>query len=193
MLNFMSDPSSDTLLRRWQASGDRQALEQLLRLELPRLRDRLARNDQSLVGASVGATDAAQEAAHRLLEREDDLKFDGVGPLRSFLWTTARHYLIDRFRRRKRREELDEPDLVQDARHATALPSDIDPARELFIALRTLSFADREIIEMVYMREHTIESAAKELGVAKDAARMRLARAQDRLREIISMRARAAK
>ncbi len=189
----MTAPSSDTLLRRWQLDGDRRALDQLLRLELPKLRARIDRGDQSMLGASVGATDAAQEAAHRLLEREPDLRFEGVGPLRSFLWTTARHYLIDRFRRRKRREELDEPELIQDERHATSLPSDIDPSRELFIALRSLSFADREIIEMVYMNEHTIESAAKELDIAKDAARMRLARAQDRLREIVSLRARAAK
>jgi RNA polymerase sigma factor (sigma-70 family) len=189
----MTAPSSDTLLRRWQGDGDRQALEQLLRIELPRLRDRLARNDQSLVGASVGATDAAQEAAHRLLDREEDLKFEGVGPLRSFLWTTARHYLIDRFRRRRRREELEEPDKLLDKDSGVSLPSDIDPQRELFVALRSLSFPDREIIEMVYMREHTIESAAKELSIAKDAARMRLARAQDRLREIIALRARAAK
>ncbi len=189
----MSDPSSDTLLRRWQADGDRKALEELLRLELPRLRERLARNDQSLVGASVGATDAAQEAAHRLIEREEDLKFEGVGPLRSFLWTTARHYLIDRFRRRRRREELESPDELHDKDSTSvSLPADVDPQKELFAALRRLSSSDREIIEFVYLHEHTVDEAAKELGVAKDAARMRLARAQDRLREIIAIRARAA-
>lgn len=186
----MSAPSSDTLLRRWQIDGDRQALDQLLRLELPKLHARIDRGDQSLLGASVGATDAAQEAAHRLIEREANLSFEGVAPLRSYLWTTARRFLIDRFRRRRRREELEEPDLLQDERSVARL-GELDPTRELLAALRTLSFADREIIELVYIHDHTLESAAKELDIAKDAARMRLARAQDRLREVIALRARA--
>lgn len=187
----MSAPSSDSLLRRWQVDGDRHALDQLLREELPKLRARIQSGDPGLLGASVGATDAAQEAAHRLIEREEDLSFEGVAPLRSFLWTTARHYLIDRFRRRRRREPLEDPELIQDERSVARSDVDTDSAIEVLAALRRLSFADREIIELVYIHQHTLESAAKELGIAKDAARMRLARAQERMRDVIALRARA--
>lgn len=187
----MNSPSSESLLQRWQASGDPRALGELLRAELPRLRRRLRADDAGLLGTSVGATDAAQEAAHRLIERESELSFHGIAPLRAFLWTTARRYLIDRFRRRQRRRPLEEPELVVDARDASQDARDPAGIAEIWNAMRALAFGDREILELVYVHQRSLEEAAGELGIQKSAARMRLSRAEERLRDLLEVRKRA--
>ncbi|MFN0244554.1 MAG: RNA polymerase sigma factor [Planctomycetota bacterium] len=187
----MDSHSSDSLLRRWQVDGDPRALGELLRTELPKLRRRLRVDDAGLLGTSVGATDAAQEAAHRLIERESELSFHGIAPLRAFLWTTARRYLIDRFRRRQRRRPLEEPELVVDARDASHEERDPAGIAEIWSAMRALAFGDREILELVYVHQRSLEEAAGELGIQKSAARMRLSRAEERLRDLLEVRKRA--
>jgi RNA polymerase sigma-70 factor, ECF subfamily len=184
----MSQPTPETLLQRWQADGDRRALDLLLRLELPRLRDRLAHENPSLLGPSVGATDAANEAVQRLLEREDEVHFDAAPPLRSYLLQSARRFLIDRFRRRRRRAELPEPEALPDDTPAFVTESS-EAAAEVLAALREVSWNDREILGLVYLHQLPVAKAAAEIGISADAAHMRLTRARRNLRAVMERRA----
>jgi RNA polymerase sigma-70 factor (ECF subfamily) len=186
----MSDPSSDSLLHRWQQDGDRHALDRLLQTELPRLREQLRRENPSLLGPSVGPTDAANEAVQRLLEREEEVHFESAPPLRSYLLQSARRFLIDRFRRRRRRTELVEPEELEDHDTPARAAESADAAAEVLAAFRGVSWRDREILGLVYLHQLSVAEAAAEIGITPEAAHMRLSRARASLREVLERRAR---
>lgn len=184
----MPDPSSETLLRRWQTEGDRRALDLLLRAELPRLRDRLSRENPALLGPSVGATDAANEAVSRMLEREGEVHFESAPPLRSYLLQSARRFLIDRFRRRSRRSEIEEPDAIADQGTPDFVTESSEAAAEVIAAFKGVSWRDREILGLVYLHQVPVAEAAEEIGISVEAAHMRLSRARKNLRTVIERR-----
>lgn len=185
----MADTStSEALLFGQLQEGDTSALEKLLRVELPRLRDRIAREQHSQLGASLGATDVAQEAAARLLARKDELEFKDAAPMRAYLWRSAVNYIVDRLRRRRSRDTHGEPPDIAETHMMTARTlraGDDENYGELFSAVRRLSWQDREIIDLVYLHGRSIKDAAKELGLAPDAARMRLNRALAKLKTLL--------
>jgi RNA polymerase sigma-70 factor (ECF subfamily) len=186
----MTDPTSETLLRRWQQDGDRAALDLLLQAELPRLHERLSRENPSLLGPSVGATDAANEAVQRLLEREEEVHFESAPPLRSYLLQSARRFLIDRFRRRRRRTELEQPEEIEDQGTPQHGAESADATAEVLAAFRGVSWRDREILGLVYLHQLPVAEAAAEIGITPEAAHMRLSRARASLREVLERRAR---
>jgi len=53
----------------------------------------------------------------------------------------------------------------------------------LNVVMNLLRDEDREVLELVYFRHLDVESAAKELGLQRGAAEMRLSRARRRLAE----------
>lgn len=183
-----SEPSTDPLLERWQQGGDPRALDELLRRELPRLHARLERDGRGLAGPSVSATDAVQEAARKLVEGGETLSFESPARLRAFLWTSARNFLLDRLRRRRRKRLLEEPQLLA---QAPAEEGSEEATCEVLAALRTLEFAQREVLELAYLHGLDLAALGRELGISADAARMRLARARERLREACEARRRA--
>ena len=63
-----ADPAE--LLDRWQSNGDVEALDQLLQQEVRVLRAVIRRRAGTMLGASAGSMDLAQEAVMRLLRQE---------------------------------------------------------------------------------------------------------------------------
>ena len=185
--NMTGTSTSDALLfERWR-EGDKQALEDLLRVELPRLRDRIKREQRSQLGASLGATDVAQEVGARMIARQNELEFKAREPMRAYLWRSAVNFVLDRLRRRRKRSDMPDPSEVAEARMMTARTVNRleEDHGELFNAVQRLSFNDRAIVELVYLHGRSIKDAGRELGIAPDAARMRLNRALAKLRILI--------
>ena len=182
LASSMGTTSSDGHLRRWQQDGDRTALDELLERELPRMRAMLGREEPGLGGGSAGATDALQEAALRVVERESELRFRAAAPLRAFMLATARRFLVDRFRRRARKQPLEHPSLVLERAREEA---HAQPVEDVLAALKRLDFSQREVLELTYLHGMELAELGRELGISPDAARMRLARAKARLRELL--------
>src|SRR5687768_13638037 len=94
-----TEAALDQLLRRWQTSGDREALDQLLRSEVTALKARIRAHGYRSLGADVSVSDVAQEAVMRWLRVETPPRFDTPQALRAYLWKAAWHLLAERLRR----------------------------------------------------------------------------------------------
>lgn len=182
----MSPDSRSTLLQRWQEEQDRDALDLLLREELEALKHALRDRATSISSATLD--DVAQEVAMRFL-RAAPRGFEHPAALRSYLWTAARHALIDRLRERRlvplelgaddsARFQLDPLTTGSLGRVERA-----DLASALELALNLMRPADQEVLRLVYLRGRSIDEAARELGIERDVANTRLVRARVRLAE----------
>jgi RNA polymerase sigma factor (sigma-70 family) len=180
-----SDPRAP-LLRRWQESDDREALDALLRLEVSALRDQIRMRGKSLLGTSVTATDVAHEAVLRLLSLEETPNFDDPGKLSGYLWTTAWRLLLQRLRKPARTVGRMDPtdSAIADASWFAApgsaeRPSDAEIAVE--VAMNLMGEEDRAALQLVYFDEVDRPAAASRLGLSADAFNMRLVRARRKL------------
>lgn len=95
-------PTDDELARRSQ-TGDREALDQLLR----RHHERIFALCRRLTGNQADALDAAQEALITIARRID--RFDGRSSFGTWAYRVATNACLDELRRRKRRPEPFDP------------------------------------------------------------------------------------
>jgi len=91
-------------------SGEQGPTDSLLHSELSRLRAHLERHHGELGGPSASMGDVAQEAAARVLEKKEELRFESRGAFRAYLLRTAKRILVDRWRRRDRKQPLEAMD-----------------------------------------------------------------------------------
>jgi RNA polymerase sigma factor (sigma-70 family) len=178
------DDPSLALLARWQASGDREALDQLLRIEVSILKARVRSRGGDLAHASNSVSDVAQEAVLRLLRVEPAPRFEATEALRAYLWLSAWRLLLGRLRRPEAglaRLEAGESARLDRALSISGGHSEVDEKdRNLSLAftVELLDEDDRTILHLVYFRDLGIDGAARELGISYDAARTRVARAR---------------
>lgn len=174
-------------LERWQQQGDADALDALLRIEVETLARRLRARARGMLGASVSASDLAQEAALRMLRLEEPPEFASERELRAYLWKAAWHLLVNRLElRRGRTLEGDASRVIDVELQTSGGLSSVergDQAIALGVVLNLLKPEDREVLEAVYFRHEPIEDLARRLGVARGAVDMRLSRARQRLAE----------
>ncbi len=181
--------SQEQQLRRWQDSGDPDALDELLRTEVKILAGALRRRGRDALRPSASASDLAQEAIYRMLRLEDPPRFEHPKQLRAYLWNAAWRLLVNRMRSRKQ-------DVVPLDHAATAELDSVlkttggmrdleksEHADALNVVIHLLRAEDREILDLVYFRHLEIEAAAKQLGITRAACDMRLSRARRRLAE----------
>jgi RNA polymerase sigma factor (sigma-70 family) len=183
-----SDPAL-ALLRRWQEQGDRDALDELLRLEVATLADRLRRRGDPLLGASTSASDLAQEAVARMLARATPPKFEEPAQLRAYLWTAAWRLLLNRVQGASRRvtrlssHGSESQSLADVMATSDGLAGVLKKEQSVAVdvALELLAPDDAKILELVYFEGLPIADVAEQLGIARGAADMRLTRARRKL------------
>jgi RNA polymerase sigma factor (sigma-70 family) len=185
-----STPDDDKLLNRWQESGDRDALDQLLRTQIVVLKESLRR--KSLDRASMGASDFVSEAVFRYLRQSPSPHFDETGGLRAYLFRAARNLLIDHLRAHRgdtvRLDVSDSPvrrDLLALSASADVL-AEAEQLDALEVGLNLLGDEDRRLIELSYFEGKSAPEVAEELEVAPEAVRMRLVRARRRLGKLLA-------
>ncbi|MCU1390603.1 MAG: putative polymerase subfamily sigma factor [Ilumatobacteraceae bacterium] len=159
-----SDPSLDAANQRWAT---------VYRDESPRLM-RLA---AVLVGPD-GAHDLVVDAVHRVVHREDFDRIAEPGAYLSRVLVNAAHELHRSDQRRRAREE-------RVGRQATE--RSIDPASSIDVqqALRRLSAQQRAVAYFTYWEDLGIADVAQRLEVSEGTVRRQLARAKDKLREVL--------
>jgi RNA polymerase sigma-70 factor (ECF subfamily) len=186
-----TDPAK--LLERWQSDGDVEALDELLQQEIKVLRAVIRRRAGTMLGASAGSMDLAQEAVMRLLRQEKAPNFDSRSGLHAYLWKTAFRLLIDRMRSGRR-------DVLRiNANESTAFFADVpqasgglsrveedDDAIALSLSMNLLTDEHRKVLELVYLQGLSIAEASERLGIEVGALRMRLTRARRSLAKRLS-------
>lgn len=183
-----NDARLAALLARWQADGDVDALDELLRAEVDGLARRLRGRAGDALSASTSASDLVQEAVLRWLRLDDAPRFDDVRGLRGYLWTAAWRLLVNRVGRPGAALRLspDESLTLSGVFSTTgglgALAAE-EQRTALEVVVNLLRPEDRECLGLVYFQGLPIEEAARRAGVSRGAFDMRLMRARQRLAE----------
>jgi RNA polymerase sigma factor (sigma-70 family) len=178
-----SNLQAESHLRRWQASGDIEALDLLLRSEIDALRERLRFRGGPRLDGSFAASDLAQEAVLAWLRVEEPPSFENRAAFRAYLWTAAWRLLQARLGARARAPQRATLSASGGPAEDPAAPDAHEQKMALHIALNLLAEEDRDLLVLVYFEDLEIGAAAQRLGVGRDAANMRLVRARRRLAE----------
>lgn len=124
-----------------------------------------------LTGDAALAEDVVQETLIRAWKHAGSLD-PGRGPLRPWLFTVARHVVIDLVRARKvRPQELDETAVA-----LAPAPDDIERAVETWTiaeALALLSPEHRAVLLETYYRRSSVSEAAERLGIPAGTVKSR--------------------
>ncbi len=184
-----SDARED-LLRRWQADGDVEALDALLRDEVSFLKRRIQSHAGDQLSASTSAEDLAQEAVFKLLRVEAPPSFEKPAQLRAYLWKAAWRLLVDHLRRRGVSPlESARTDVIARQISTSGGLGAVDrrdDAAAVRVALHLLADDERAILDMAYFQGLGATEIAHELGIERGAASMRLVRAKRALLERLS-------
>lgn len=166
-----------------------EALDALLRQEVDLLKKRILTHGAGGLAASLGASDAANEAILRLLKQDPAPNFESPSALRAYLWRCARNLLVDRLRaRRGNSVRLDATDAscFQEILASSGTQRAVDEGEwndALVVAMNLLSEDDRQVLELAYMEGRSVKDIAKAVGASPEAVKMRLVRARRRLAE----------
>ena len=162
-------------------AGNTSAFDELAR----RVRDRVRQWARRLVADDDDAEDVAQLVLVRLHERLDD--FQGRSRFGTWLYRITRNVALDRRRLEERRAAL----LAQDVSltDTTVLPEVDDDAtdaariRRLIVEqFAELSPRQRDVFEMVDVRNCSIADVARQLGIEPSTVRVLLLRARRTIR-----------
>jgi RNA polymerase sigma factor (sigma-70 family) len=180
------------LLRRWQDDGDADALNELLQIEVGILKHMIRGRKTLPLSGSASASDIAQEAVMGLLKTKAPPKFSDPRALRGYLWRSAWHLLVKRLEKRSRmpvRLELDHAESLDRFMRGAAALQEVDReerATAIDLAMNLLTKENRELLKLTYFDGCDIATAGAALGLSRDAASSRLARARRLLAERLS-------
>jgi RNA polymerase sigma factor (sigma-70 family) len=171
----------DQLLTQYALTGSNAAFSQLVARHLP-LVYRTCRRE---LGSETLAEDAAQVVFLLLAGKAKTLR---AGPsLAGWLFQTARFVAKDVRKqelRRQRREEAVMQKAIHQQATATSEWNTVEPL--LNPALAALKPAEREAVLLRFFEGLTLAETGTSLGVSEDAARMRCARALEKLRHYLT-------
>jgi RNA polymerase sigma-70 factor (ECF subfamily) len=150
--------------------------------QLPGLR----RYAMALVGNAALADDLVQDCIERALGQEAQLREAErlAGWLRRILY----HLYIDEIRRNRRRGREQDINELADTLELSAPAPDNSAMKEFVQAVNRLSAEHRQILLLVSVEELSYRQIADELEIPLGTVMSRLARARERLRELMQSR-----
>ncbi|HEY4076017.1 MAG TPA: RNA polymerase sigma factor [Rhizomicrobium sp.] len=156
-----------------------EAFVEALVAHLPNLR----RYAAALAGNAALADDLVQDCIERALRQSNQLR--DLALLPAWSRRILHNLYLDEIRRRRRRGlQQDVMDLADNPELSVAA---VDPttARDFLKAMGTLSVEHREILLLVGLEELSYREIAEELNIPMGTVMSRLARARERLRDVL--------
>jgi RNA polymerase sigma-70 factor (ECF subfamily) len=150
--------------------------------QLPGLR----RYAMALVGNAALADDLVQDCIERALGQEAQLR--EVERLAGWLRRILYHLYIDEIRRNRRRGREQDINELADNLELSAPAPDNSAMKEFAQAVNRLSAEHRQILLLVSVEELSYRQIAEELEIPLGTVMSRLARARERLRELMQTR-----
>lgn len=129
------------------------------------------------------AEDLVQQAYVELLTGR--AKFEQRSALKTFVFAVVQNLSRSRYRRIASRLRLANAAAIESQAETAALP-DMDTNESLWNAVQNLPQRQRDIIELVFCRDMTIEAASTVMGVTKGTGRVHYDRAKKALRKQIN-------
>jgi len=164
------------------AGGDTGAMQRLY----DRHRVRVFRFAVRLVGDATCAEDVVSEAFIEVWRQAD--RFERRSSVSTWIMSIARFKALS-VRRRRQEIELDEKAADTMADHASTPEQavlEMDRSTQIRACLRQLSTDHREIIDLVYYHDKTIDEVAEIIGVPKNTVKTRMFYARKRLAQLLS-------
>jgi len=127
----------------------------------------------------VVAEDLVQQAYVELLTGK--ARFDGESSLKTFVFAVVQNLARSRFRRISSRLRLTQQAASTDA----GIVQPVEPGENeaVWQAVQTLPQRQRDIVELVFCRDMTIEAASRVMGVSTGTGRVHYDRAKKALKE----------
>jgi RNA polymerase sigma-70 factor (ECF subfamily) len=147
--------------------------------QLPGLR----RYAVALAGNAALADDLVQDCIERALGQERQLR--EIERLGAWLRRILYHLYIDEIRRNKRRGREHDITELADQLELSAPAPDNSAMREFIHAVNRLSVEHRQILLLISVEELSYREIADELDIPLGTVMSRLARARERLRELM--------
>ncbi len=129
------------------------------------------------------AEDLVQQAYVELLTGK--ARFDGTSSLKTFVFAVVQNLARSRFRRAASRLRVAQA-LHAEAGDVTTQPTESTGNRQIWDAVQRLPGRQRDIIELVFCRDLTVEQAARVMGVSTGTARVHYDRAKKALRNTLA-------
>jgi RNA polymerase sigma-70 factor, ECF subfamily len=162
------------------AAGDRAAM----RILYNRHRVRVFRFALRLVDDVTSAEDVVSEAFIEVWRQAD--RFEGRSSVSTWIMSIARFKALS-VRRRRQEIELDDKETVADQQSSPEqILLETDRRAQLRDCLSQLSPDHREIIDLVYYHDKTIEEVAEIVGVPKNTVKTRMFYARRRLAQLLT-------
>jgi RNA polymerase sigma-70 factor, ECF subfamily len=174
--------TSDEILVGRIAAGDQAAMATLFRRHNTRVFRFVAR----LVADAAFADDVVSEVFTEVWRQARE--FEGRSQVSTWILSIARYKALS-VRRRRQEVELDEfaaesiPDQADTPEEATLRT---DRSTQLRSCLKQLSREHREIVDLVYYHDRTIEEAAEIINVPKNTVKTRMFYARKRLAQLLA-------
>jgi RNA polymerase sigma-70 factor (ECF subfamily) len=178
-----AEVASDAALLRAVAKGDRDAI----RLLFVRHRLRVFRLLLRMVGNEAIAEELLNEVFLDVWRGAG--RFEARSQVTTWIFSIARHKALTALRQRPLEaldEEIQSTESLADNPEAAAQHS--DRSAILQDCLRQLSIAHREVIDLVYYHEQSIEQVARIIGVPKNTVKTRAFYARKRIAELMAAR-----
>jgi RNA polymerase sigma-70 factor (ECF subfamily) len=164
------------------AVGDSSAMQRLYN----RHRVRVFRFAVRLVGDATSAEDVVSEAFIEVWRQAD--RFERRSSVSTWIMSIARFKALS-VRRRRQEIEIDEK-LAETMADHTATPEqtvlEMDRSAQIRACLTELSPDHREIIDLVYYHDKTIDEVAEIVGVPKNTVKTRMFYARKRLAQLLA-------
>jgi len=164
------------------ATGDEGAMRTLYN----RHHVRVFRFVTRLVGDATAAEDIVSEAFIDVWRQAD--RFEGRSAVSTWIMSIARYKALS-MRRRRQDAELDEKvaESVADENHdPEEAMLEMDRSAQLRDCLKQLSPEHREIVDLVYYHDKTIEEVAEITGAPKNTVKTRMFYARKRLAQLLA-------
>ena len=198
---YSEDPDVESLLSRARG-GDRSAVGRLLERYRPRLRQMVAVHMDPCLAARVDASDVVQEALVVAAQRFPEYLREPPLPFYAWLRQIAWDRVLDAYRRHvragnrtvQREEKLGIPDTSaleladRFAADSTSILKRLlrkELLARIQAALAGLNAHDREILILRYLEQLSTAETAAVLQISETAAKQRLLRAVQRLRQLL--------
>jgi RNA polymerase sigma-70 factor (ECF subfamily) len=156
---------------------------------------RIAALHQESFGWALACADRDRREAEDVLQAvylkvlEGRARFGGGSSLKTWLFAVIRRTAAE-YRRRARLRRLRLVPLEHDAPSGEPAPDETAEGAErrerLAHALGRLPRRQREVLVLVFYHEHSVEEAARVLGIGTGSARTHYARGKARLRELLT-------
>jgi RNA polymerase sigma-70 factor (ECF subfamily) len=133
------------------------------------------------VGERAETEDLTSEVFHHALANLRGFEWRGI-PFAAWLFRIAANLISDRWQRKRREQEIDEPEVIESAPASNAEFEEVERRATLFRLVDTLPAEQRRVVVLRFVEQKSIKEVAREISKTEGAVKQLQFRALSSLR-----------